>query len=393
MKEAMIKTEWTAGSPEEVGLSSEKVEILLERVQQEVAAGELPAAQVAIARHGKVAAFATYGDADNHSLFPVFSSTKAITSAAAWLLIEAGELDISRKVVDYIPEFGSHGKEVITVEQLFTHTAGFPHAPFKVTDWPDKATRYQRFQDWKLTWSPGSRYEYHPTSSMWVIAELIERLSNMSYVEFVRQRIALPLGLDDMWVGCPSDQHHRIKDVTHVGTAMTSDDYRQLGIPEPPVTEVTEEALTNFNYAPAREIGVPGGGGIMSAAELALFYQALINDGRGSNGNQVWQPATIRMATEVRTGDMRDLLMNQLVNRALGVVVAGGEDRNLRGFGHTNSDLAFGHGGAGGQVAWADPATGISLGYCTNGHERNPIKVGRRGISISNKAAVCLAED
>ena len=64
-------------------------------------------------------------------------------------------------------------------------------------------------------------------------------------------------------------------------------------------------------------------------------------------------------------------LMGIPVNRALGVVVAGDEHRNARGFGHTNSPLAFGHGGAGGQIAWGDPATGISLGYCTSGHDRN----------------------
>ena len=69
------------------------------------------------------------------------------------------------------------------------------------------------------------------------------------------------------------------------------------------------------------------------------------------------------------------------------VVVAGDDARNFRGFGHLNSELAFGHGGAGGQIAWADPATGISLGYCTNGHDRNPMRLGRRGVSISNKAA------
>jgi CubicO group peptidase (beta-lactamase class C family) len=95
------------------------------------------------------------------------------------------------------------------------------------------------------------------------------------------------------------------------------------------------------------------------------------------------------MATTVLTGGMKNLLTNTPVNRALGVVVSGDEKRNLRGFGHTNSAQAFGHGGAGGQIAWVDQATGISVGYCTNGHDRNPIREGRRSISISNRAAVC----
>jgi len=387
----MIGEEFIANAPEDVGLSSEKVDSLLNRVRQEVDAGELPAAQVAIARHGKIAALATFGDADDNSLFPIFSSTKGITSAAAWLLIEQGTLDINKKVVEYIPEFGTNGKEIITVDQLFTHTSGFPHAPFRATNWLDKNTRNKRYQDWTLNWEPGSRYEYHATSSMWVIADLIERISGQSYVNFVRTHIAEPLNLDDMWVGCPASQHLRIKDVVHVGNALTAADYEALGLPVPPVTEVTEDALLGFNQPEAREIGVPGGGGFMSAAEIALFYQALINEGRSSSGKQVWQQSTIEFGTTVRTGEMKDMLMNKPVNRSLGMVIAGGDDRNFRGFGHTNSSLAFGHGGAGGQIAWGDPATGISLGYCTNGHERNPFKVGRRGVSISNKAAVCLA--
>ena len=85
-------------------------------------------------------------------------------------------------------------------------------------------------------------------------------------------------------------------------------------------------------------------------------------------------------------------LMGIPVNRALGVVVAGDEHRNARGFGHTNSPLAFGHGGAGGQIAWGDPATGISLGYCTSGHDRNVIRQARRGIGISSRAASCASD-
>ena len=152
----------------------------------------------------------------------------------------------------------------------------------------------------------------------------------------------------------------------------------------------TEEALLNFNTAAVREVGVPGGGGIMSAADLALFYQGLI----GQLDNCPWQEATLSSALEVRTGQLTDPLTGIAVNRALGVVIAGDDKRNFRGFGHANSARAFGHGGAGGQVAWCDQETGISFAYCTNGHDRNPFRQGSRGVSLSNRAAVCaLASD
>ena len=224
---------------------------------------------------------------------------------------------------------------------------------------------------------------------MYVIAEIIERRSGLSYGEFVRKRIAEPLGLADLWCGLPRDQHARLADIVHVGEPMTDEDYRKLGVAAPPVTEVNEENLAHFNRPEVREAGIPGGGGTMSAADLALFYQSLVNDGCSLDGEEIWKPETLRMALEVRSGDLRDPMFGKPVNRALGVVVAGDAERNYRGFGHTNSPLAFGHGGAGGQIAWGDPETGISLGYCTNGHDRNPMRLGRRGVGISSRAASC----
>ncbi len=374
--------------PRDAGIDEDKLAALVARARQEVDEGLLPAAQVALAKDGRLVCFETFGAADNNSLFCIFSATKAITSAAAWLLIQEGKLDTSRKVVDVIPEFGSHGKDAVVIEQLFTHTAGFPGAPFRPTDWFDYKRRLGRFEQWTLNWPVGDRFEYHPTSSMWVIAEIIERLSGRPYDAFVRERIAEPLGLPDMWVGLPVTEHDRVVDCCHTGDPLTSEDYARLGIPEPPVTEVTEEAILSFNRSDIRQVPTPGGGGIMSAAELALLYQALIS-GKSITGETLWTRETLAMARKVISQGYVDQLTGVPVSRALGVVVAGDKRRNLRGFGHSNSESAFGHGGAGGQIAWGDPGTGISLGYCTNAHDRNPFRMGRRGVSISNRAAVC----
>ncbi len=373
--------------PEELGISQAKLDDLMTRVRHEVDDGLLPAVQVALAKDGKLALFESYGNATNDSLFAIFSATKAITSAAAWLLIQDGKLDISSKVIDLVPEFAANDKGEITVEQLFTHTAGFPHAPFRVTDWADKEKRYKRFSDWRTTWAPGTRYEYHPTSSMWVIAEIIERVSGEDFQAFVRQHISDALGLPDLYVGAPDEVHDRIVEITLEGEPLTAEDYEKMGLPAPPVTEVTPDTILNFNTDVARRTPVAGGGGIMSAAELALFYQALL--GQCASGASPWNEETMAMAREVRTGDLMDMTVGTTTNRGLGICIAGDGKRNLRGFGHTNSEHAFGHAGAGGQIAWADPATGISFAYCTSGHDQNPIRQGRRSISISNKAAVC----
>ncbi len=386
----MPNARFLAPSAETVGIDEEALQGVVERVRREVDEGLLPSAQIAVARHGQLALFETFGDASNDTLYPVFSSTKAITSAAAWLLIEAGELSVDERAAAIVPEFATNGKDVVTVEQLFLHSAGFPQAPFRPTDWFDREQRLRRFATWRLNWTPGSRFEYHPTSSMWVIAEIIERRTGRAFDEFVRAEIAEPLGLGDLYVGLPAAQNGRVAQLTHCGEPMTSADYARLGIPEPPVTEVTEEAILGFNRPEVRAVPVPGGGGIMTAAELALFYQGLLHGG-SLGRSKVWKDETLAMARRVRSGDLRDPLSGVPVNRGLGIVVAGDEQRNLRGFGHANSPLAFGHGGAGGQIAWGDPETGISIGYCTNGHDRNPLRQGRRSVSISNRVAA-LAE-
>jgi CubicO group peptidase (beta-lactamase class C family) len=289
--------------------------------------------------------------------------------------------------VDIVPEFGTHGKEGIRVEQLMTHTCGFPRAPFDPVEFKQQAVRRKRFSEWRLNWEPGTRFEYHPSSSMYVVADIIERRSGIEYGEFVRQRIAKPLGLTDLWVGLPREHHARLADIEHVGEALSADDYKRMGVPQPAETEVTEDAHTLFNQAPQREAGIPGGGGTMTAADLALFYQALLHGDRTGEARPLWRAETLRMALTVRSGELRDLLTGALANRALGMVIAGDSQRNMRGFGHTNSELAFGHGGAGGQIAWCDPATGVSVGYCTNGFDRNGLRQARRSVGIASRAA------
>ena len=377
--------------PETIGLDPQKLAELTRRVRQDVDEGLLPSAQIAVAREGRVGLFETFGEADNNTMYCVFSSTKAVMSAAAWLLVVEGELDLGERVAAIVPEFATNGKEIVTVEQLFLHSAGFPSAPFRPLEWDDREARLARFSRWRLNWAPGSRFEYHPTSSMWVIAEIVERRSGKDFREFIRERVIEPLGLTDLHVGLPPEENHRVAECVHVGDGLTSDDYARLGIPEPPVTEVTEDAILSFNRPEFRAVGVPGGGGVATAAGLALFYQGLLHGG-SLGGPEVWSAETLAMALEVRSGDLVDPLYGKRVNRALGVVVAGDHERNFRGFGHRNSPLAFGHGGAGGQIAWADPASGVSIGYCTNGHDRNPMRMGRRGVGISNRAAACLAD-
>jgi CubicO group peptidase (beta-lactamase class C family) len=378
-------TTFPVEKPEVLGIVPERVDALLTRIRREIDEGVLPSCQLALARDGRLAVFETLGQATPETRYVIFSCTKAIVAGAAWLLIGAGELDPSKRVVDYIPEFGSNGKDVVTVEQVMLHTSGFPHAPLGPPAWADRQERIEAFGRWRLNWEPGSAFEYHPTSAHWVLAELIQRLSGQDYREFIRTRIAEPLGLR-LGLGIPGAEQTGIAPLVNVGEPPTPEELEAvLGIPSLPITEVTDEALLSFNEPANVEVGVPGGGGVMTAADLALYYQALLHNPGG-----LWDAGVLADVTGRVRNTFEDPWTGVPANRALGVIVAGDDGKaSMRGFGKTNSPRAFGHGGAGGQIGWADPETGISLCYLTNGLDRNPIRQGKRGVAISSLAALC----
>ncbi|TML37884.1 MAG: beta-lactamase family protein [Actinobacteria bacterium] len=378
-----------------MALDKRAVDDLLTRVHREVDSGLLPSCQVALGYQGELAVFETYGDATPETRYVVFSCTKAIMAAAAWQLIGEGLLDPAVTVVEVIPEFMAEsrpgGREAVTVESLMTHTAGFPHAPMGPPEWWTREGRLERFSQWRFNWDPGTRFEYHPTTAHWVLAEVLERVAGMDYRDLVRRRIALPLDLPRLRVGLPpgaegAAEGATVAELVARGEPCSRDELMAaFGVPELPVTEVTEEALLRFNDPRYRELGVPGGGGIMTAADLALFYQALLHNPGG-----LWDPDVLADGTgRVRT-TYPDPFLGMPALRTLGVVVAGDDGKSsFRGFGKTVSPRAFGHGGAGGQIGWADPATGLSLAYCTNGIDANQIRQPRRGVAISSLAGVC----
>src|SRR5205823_9667705 len=135
--------------------------------------------------------------ATDDTLYCIFSSTKAIVAAAVWTLFEDGLLRLDERVAEIVPEFGTNGKEIVTVEQVLLHVGGFPQAPLGPGRWETREGRLAAFGEWRLFWEPGSRFEYHPTSAHWVLAEIIERRTGVEFREYIRRRIIEPTGLTD----------------------------------------------------------------------------------------------------------------------------------------------------------------------------------------------------
>ena len=120
------------------------------------------------------------------------------------------------------------------------------------------------------------------------------------------------------------------------------------------------------------------------AADLASYLQAMLHNPGG-----MWDPAALADGT----GHVRNMLPDPILGyrawRTLGLTVAGDDGQAfLRGFGHTVGPRAFGHNGAGGQIAWADPDSGLSFAYTTNGIDRHLLRESRRTSGIASRAGL-----
>ncbi len=369
-------------------IDKDAVATLLKRASREVEDGLLPSVQIAIARNGELIANETFGDATPDHRYIVFSSTKAFVAGAMWSLMGEGKIDITKRVAEIIPEFAANGKEAITIEQVMLHTSGFPHAPMPQQIGATSEGRTERFAKWKLNWEPGSTYEYHATSAHWVLAEIIERVTGQDYRDVIEQRITTPAELPRvLGISVEAQKTMRSADLTLVGEPATKAELlAAFGVEELPATEVTPEAVLNIGTPEGKAVGVPGGGGFMRACDLAMYYQALLH-----NPNNMWNPEVLADATGRVRNNLPERTTGVPANRGLGVILAGDDgNSHVRGFGRTVSAQSFGHNGAYGQIAWADPATGLSLGYSTNGIDRNEVRSPRRTTAIGSLAGVCV---
>ena len=125
-----------------------------------------------------------------------------------------------------------------------------------------------------------------------------------------------------------------------VGEPAKEEEYRKLGSD----TAARQPRLDHRgrgagNERPElREMDFPAGGLMTTAGDIALFYQALLNDGKAYDGTRIWQSEMLREARRIRSGNLIDPARGITANRALGIVIAGGDGKaNLRGFGRTNS--------------------------------------------------------
>ena len=350
--------------PAEMGVDPARLQLFLGRVQLEVDQGVLPSAQVAVARHGRLVAFETFGNSTPEKQYILQSVGRAIVAGAVWKLLGDGLLATDERVGDIVPEFATNEKEIVTVEQVLTHTAGFPFAPLGYPKMLDRSKRLDAFSRWRLDWQPGSRLQFHLTGAAWVLAEIIERRTGLPFADYLRSEIVEPLGLG-LTLPVPADRFHEILAVPEA-TDRTTDD--QEVDPWGPWYLATPEVLA---------AGEPSHSIAGTAADVALFYQALYHSG-------LWKDDVVADATRIHRSEppYGDRLYGgspEIVNMALFCTVRGevGGSWTPR----TGSAATFGNGGAPCQLGFIDPEAGTSFAFLTNGYPLAGYDYSRTGVN------------
>ena len=290
----------------------------------------------------------------------MMSVAKGVSALCAHMLVDRGLLDLDKPVAHYWPEFAQAGKEGVLVRWILDHRAGVPVCdaapPGSLFDFGAivKALEVQ-----KPLWPPGTQPCYHTLTFGHLVGELVRRLTGKSIGTFVREEISGPLGLDYQ-ISLRPDEEVRCADFiqashgTVVAKAQTEPD-SMLGR----AWKMVGPAGRDLNSHDWRLAEIPSGNGHGNARAVARLFGALALGGE-LDGVTLLSRETLGRAIEEQWYD-RELMGNHVFHMGLGFI------RNSPGEAELgpNPD-AFGHGGAGGSVGFADMNENLGFSYSMN---------------------------
>jgi len=368
--------------PEEVGLSSERLQRLTDAFQGYVKDGKLAGAVVLVARRGKVVYSGAFGqrDIETHApmkedaIFRIASQTKALVSVAALQLQEEGKLVIGDPVGKYIPEFqktkvavlrpGGYdvvdAKRPITIRDLLTHTSGVSYGdgPAKelwqkagITGWyfadrdePVAAT-VTRMAALPFDAQPGEKYIYGYNTD--ILGVVVERASGQSLDEYLRTRIFEPLKMRDTHFYLPPAKADRL------ATVYSATPNGKIERAPTTGTMVSQGA-----YVEGPRKSFSGGAGIVSTAgDYARFLQMMLTGGE-LEGARILGRKTVELMTVDHIG-----ALETEAGRGFGLGFSVVKDVGLRGI--PGSVGEYGWGGAYHSTYWVDPREQLVVVYFT----------------------------
>jgi CubicO group peptidase (beta-lactamase class C family) len=354
--------------PEDVGLSSERLQRISQMIQRRIAAGDIAGAVTLVGRKGKVAHLSAQGVMDLESkqpitpasMFRIASMTKPVVGVAIMMMVEEGRVRLNDPISRYIPEFrgmkvgvaqqvSGRGGELpfytvpaqreITVKDLLTHVSGLGSGPMGNSDIAkvarkegDKLADYiPRLGTTTLEFQPGSRWAYSPGAGFETLGRIVEITSGLPLDRFFRTRIFDPLGMKDItfW---PSDaQWPRVATVYGRG---------QNGL--------TRSQMPNDTMS--RNVYFRGSGGLYSTAEDYLPLGLMLANGGELNGTRLLSRKSVEMMSAVH---VPDTLAGRPAGEGYGLSVRVVSNHAARGT--MLSDGTYGWSGAQGTHFFVDP--------------------------------------
>jgi CubicO group peptidase (beta-lactamase class C family) len=299
------------------------------------------------------------------TLFSSFSTTKGPAALCLHLLADRGLIDYDTPVAKYWPAFGVHGKDRITVAQAMSHQAGLHAAPKHlgpefVRDW-DGAIDWLAAQE--PAWEPGTATGYHALTYAWVVGGIIKHATGRHIAEVLETEVAQPLGVSgQLYMGVPESALDRCATLTpfEVGGGMA----QRFEIPpdHPMLQAMPPGNPLNYNSPEVRKACIPSANGHFTARGLARMYGALANGGE-IDGVRIVSKERIPHMYRFMTADP-DRVIIMPIRKGIGFFL-GGEIGGVSGA-QGPRKTAFGHAGAGGSVAFADPEVGFSCAITLN---------------------------
>src|SRR5688572_18989618 len=380
-------------APESVGMDPAVLDALVAEFEKTVEKGELfHGAQLAVYRRGVrvletgggLARVRTRVPVSPETLFVMFSATKGLAGLAMLMLYERGKFHYDEPVVKYWPEFASAvpEKRQVTIRHVLSHRAGFPLGPrwLDVDHWGDREAIRRAMIEIPLRFTPGEKNAYHAMNYGHMINELCSRIDGRDCGRFLHEEVFAPLGLRDLYLGLPDDAalearvawcYHEIVLNAARATGVVGPDADMSAAKTLEAPELTEKRPIPARYADTPELAhdfnrpethravLPAAGGIAAARDLAAVYAVLAQGGSGRGVSLVSGDGLAQVTAPTnRPGD---------VDGTIGFPLRWGLGFHMGTHGRGSTMRTFGHGGAGGQIGFADPDRELAFAFLTNG--------------------------
>ena len=368
----MASEELKNGQAAAVGMAAEQLERAAGLLQAEIDKGSTSAASLLVARRNTVVLARGFGQqrpepgaaaVEPDSVFLLASITKPVTACAAMLLVDQGQLSLGDQVSQYIPEYRGWERDKVKVKNLLSHTSGMPdmlpqNIALRRANKPLSAFVEGAIHT-ALRYEPNTDFSYQ-SKGILLAAEIVERLSGKRLRDFEQEHIFAPLGMGNSSLGLG---RFAIEDTVWCGTSM----------------EIGEEGRSWGPNSPYwRDIGCPWGGMHSTGPDLAILLQTMLNGGEYA-GKRVFSRAAVEAMRRNQ---------NWHLSAPWGVGWALRDSQVWNFFGELVSEGTFGHVGATGTVAWADPEQELICVVLTN----QMVEGGSLLRKVSNAVAAAVVE-